>query len=219
MVRNNELTLRERRRERTWNAIHEAAVELVKKNGLKQTTTDEIAELAGISPRTFFNYFPTKEDAVLGLREPQITEEMVEADRLRSERYIFDRVVHLMLDLVVNGISPARYGHFRKIAQEHPEFRNRFKAYLMKCEAVLEDFLRTIDWADFAERGRRGEFVFLDDDAAVSEEHWMKARASVKIAAAILRYMNFSSGLPEGEDRERAVRESVNLFRELLRED
>lgn len=218
-MQNSELKLRERRRERTWKAIHEAAVDLVKKKGLKQTTTDEIAEQAGISARTFFNYFPTKEDAVLGLREPQVTPAMLEADRGRQDSYIFDRVVHLMLDITSTSVSSGGYERFCEFSKEYPEFRNRLKVYLMKCERVLEDFLRTVDWGDFASRGRRGEFTFLDEEIEVSGEHWDKIRASVHISSAVLRYMDFSKGLPRGSERERKVRESVNLFRDLLRAD
>ena len=40
--------------------------------GLEQAAVEVIAENAGASPRTFFNYFPAKEDAVLGLRVPAL---------------------------------------------------------------------------------------------------------------------------------------------------
>jgi len=46
-------------------ALLEAALNLFSANGYEQTTTDEIADAAGVSPRTFFRYFPTKEDVVL----------------------------------------------------------------------------------------------------------------------------------------------------------
>lgn len=45
--------------------IHEAAVDLFERNGFDETTVDEIATAAGVSPRTFFRYFPTKEECVL----------------------------------------------------------------------------------------------------------------------------------------------------------
>lgn len=60
------LGVREARRNRHWTQIHEAAVLLVLENGLPATTIDAIAAAAGVSRRSFFNYFPTKEDAVLG---------------------------------------------------------------------------------------------------------------------------------------------------------
>ncbi|MCW2690269.1 MAG: transcriptional regulator, TetR family [Mycobacterium sp.] len=50
--------------DRTRMALLEAALNLFSANGYDQTTTDEIAESAGVSPRTFFRYFPTKESVL-----------------------------------------------------------------------------------------------------------------------------------------------------------
>ena len=74
VMQKKEQSLRERRREQTWMAIHEAALKRVREHGMRGTTVEEIAQEAGVSPRTFFNYFPSKEDAVLGLREPVVSE-------------------------------------------------------------------------------------------------------------------------------------------------
>ena len=41
------------------------AIELFTARGFVEVTVDEIAEAAGISPRTFFRYFPTKAHVVL----------------------------------------------------------------------------------------------------------------------------------------------------------
>jgi AcrR family transcriptional regulator len=57
-------SLRERRRRETAREISLAALELFEQRGLSATVED-IAKAAGVSPRTFFRYFPTKEDAVL----------------------------------------------------------------------------------------------------------------------------------------------------------
>ncbi|MDT5193703.1 MAG: hypothetical protein QOG79_4309 [Mycobacterium sp.] len=50
--------------DRTRNALLEAALNLFSANGYDETTTDQIAESAGVSPRTFFRYFPTKESVL-----------------------------------------------------------------------------------------------------------------------------------------------------------
>ncbi|MCM6776757.1 TetR family transcriptional regulator [Nocardia sp. CDC159] len=57
--------LRARRRAQTLDEIHRAAVSLSEQRGFDNVTVDEIAARAGVSPRTFFRYFPTKESAVL----------------------------------------------------------------------------------------------------------------------------------------------------------
>ncbi|GAC1401260.1 MAG: TetR family transcriptional regulator [Mycobacterium sp.] len=50
--------------DRTRNALLEAALNLFSANGYDETTTDQIAANAGVSPRTFFRYFPTKESVL-----------------------------------------------------------------------------------------------------------------------------------------------------------
>src|SRR5262245_42722768 len=65
VVGERSLSPRERRRTRTMREIQGEALRLLTANGYEQTTIEQIADAADISPRTFFRYFPTKEDVVL----------------------------------------------------------------------------------------------------------------------------------------------------------
>ena len=57
--------LRERKKQKTREAIQREAMRLFQKHGYEETTIEQIAAGAEISPSTFFNYFPSKEDVVL----------------------------------------------------------------------------------------------------------------------------------------------------------
>ncbi|HSL59895.1 MAG TPA: TetR/AcrR family transcriptional regulator [Acidimicrobiales bacterium] len=62
-----EIGLRERKKQETRRSLVLAALALVDERGLDAVTIDEIAAAAGVSTRTFFNHFDSKEDAVLGV--------------------------------------------------------------------------------------------------------------------------------------------------------
>ncbi|HEY1421063.1 MAG TPA: TetR family transcriptional regulator [Candidatus Dormibacteraeota bacterium] len=59
------LGLRERKKLKTRAAIQKEGMRLFLQKGFQATTIEEIAEAVEISPSTFFNYFPSKEDVVM----------------------------------------------------------------------------------------------------------------------------------------------------------
>ncbi|GAA0965288.1 TetR/AcrR family transcriptional regulator [Actinocorallia libanotica] len=54
--------LRERKKRATRAALVEAAVRLAAEHGAENVTVEAISEAAGVSPRTFFNYFDARDD-------------------------------------------------------------------------------------------------------------------------------------------------------------
>jgi AcrR family transcriptional regulator len=65
--------LRDRKKLQTRAALTAAALRLVDGRGLSAVTVEEISAAADVSTRTFFNYFATKDDAIIGdpLVEPR----------------------------------------------------------------------------------------------------------------------------------------------------
>jgi AcrR family transcriptional regulator len=75
-------SLRERKKQATRDALRRTAVDLVARRGLAGVTVEDIADRVNVSSRTFFNYFPTKEDAVIGW-DPAVVAKMTELLRQR----------------------------------------------------------------------------------------------------------------------------------------
>ncbi|HZM38192.1 MAG TPA: TetR family transcriptional regulator [Acidimicrobiales bacterium] len=76
--------LRERKKAETHQALTVAAVRLAEELGPDRVTVEAIAEAAGVSPRTFFNYFQSKEDAMVGV-SPNETSELLDDLAARPE--------------------------------------------------------------------------------------------------------------------------------------
>ncbi|MER7344321.1 TetR/AcrR family transcriptional regulator [Streptomyces aurantiacus] len=72
--------LRERKKQRTRDALLRAALELFTTKGYEETTVDEIVEAVDVSQRTFFRHFAGKQEAAFAMQE------MVEARFMRALR-------------------------------------------------------------------------------------------------------------------------------------
>ncbi|MEU5179182.1 TetR family transcriptional regulator [Streptomyces longwoodensis] len=75
-------TLRERKKQRTREALLRAALELFTTRGYERTTVDDVADAVGVSQRTFFRYFAGKEEAAFAVQD-LVEERFVAAVRAR----------------------------------------------------------------------------------------------------------------------------------------
>ena len=70
--------LRERKRLATRRALQRAVLTLTCDRGIEKVTVEDISRLADVSPRTFFNYFPSKDAALVGDELDLASDEQIE---------------------------------------------------------------------------------------------------------------------------------------------
>jgi AcrR family transcriptional regulator len=76
------MNLRERQKERRYQAIINAAISLIKKKGYTATSIEEIAAKAEVGVGTVYNYFHTKADIIVELYKSDV------ANNLREGRKV-----------------------------------------------------------------------------------------------------------------------------------
>jgi AcrR family transcriptional regulator len=94
--------LRERKKERTRQALVEAAADLFSRQGYDETTIAEIAAAADVSTRTFFGYFTTKEEILFADTDARVTLALA----LIRDRDPADRPADVLLAVVERLTAP-----------------------------------------------------------------------------------------------------------------
>jgi AcrR family transcriptional regulator len=140
----SEFGLRDRKKRRTRQAIRAAAIELFTQQGVEATTVDQIATLAEISPRTFFNYFESKEQAVslpFGLRhDPSIpTIALRQQSQTGDEAWAAITSACLGLARVLEADEPERHTLIAgiRLCQREPVLRDQAAAQRSQWEAFM----------------------------------------------------------------------------------
>ncbi len=141
------LDLRATRLRQTWRDIHEIAAKQCLEEGPEAVNTTKIAEAAGVSPRTFFNYFATKEDAILGLGRPELLPDHIESFINDTEHPPLLRVCLLTVAVVATALGP-EVDHERRhvLVEKYPELRNRMtNTVLLSRDQVLRELVLDAD--------------------------------------------------------------------------
>ncbi|KPI32203.1 TetR family transcriptional regulator [Streptomyces sp. NPDC054950] len=187
-------TLRERKKQRTRDALLRAAVELFTSQGYEGTTVDEIAAAVDVSQRTFFRYFAGKDEAALALVEMTV-ERFVEAVRARPPHEppleaLRQAVLEgwYSINEVVESVVPVElYLRMYRVIESTPVL---LAAHLRRSVEVEEDLARVI-----AER----EGLDVDADP--------RPRLAVAVFSGVMRVTErqWSTGADFSLDRIRAL--------------
>lgn len=138
MTETEVLGRRDRKKQETRAALASAALRLAAERGVGGVTVEDISEAADVSVRTFFNYFPSKEDAIAG-RNPAMADRM--AAVLRSGlpgRTAFAAARHALL-AEVPAITAAQedWALRMQVIERNPELVPRIVAINGEAEQQL----------------------------------------------------------------------------------
>jgi AcrR family transcriptional regulator len=128
--------LRERKKEATRKALREAALRLALERGPDNVRVDDIAEAAGVSPRTYNNYFPGREQAIVAAvtaeREARVAAAV-------AARPVGTRLADAVVDAIVEQYTePGEPGHDALLlVTTHPALREAFAGTATAIEDSL----------------------------------------------------------------------------------
>src|SRR5882757_9168496 len=129
--------LRERKRRETSERIIEKGLKLFVKNGFEATTLDAIAEAAGISRRTFFYYFKSKEDVLLAAHDNGFRDALRSAMRDESaDQAPLDAVQKCLIKLASRRETKESIV-FDRLMQSTEALRARKEAVFVETEQIL----------------------------------------------------------------------------------
>ena len=123
-------------------AIAAQAIRLFEERGLDATTVDDIAAAAGISPRTFFRYFATKEAAAFPDHEARIAELRRRLGARRSSPEPLAAACEVSQGLALEYFSA--YGLYRPryhLVKEVPALRDYERLMDREYEVALDEYL------------------------------------------------------------------------------
>ncbi|PJJ55429.1 TetR/AcrR family transcriptional regulator [Compostimonas suwonensis] len=159
--------LRERKRIATRRTIQRSVLLLAVEHGFDRVTVEDISRESQISPRTFFNYFSSKDEALVGdipeLPDEPIVEQFVTAG---PDGDILDQLGELFAASATSAAEDREMHTLRRqVFQRHPHLFGLKMQTMRAFEATLYELV--------VRRLLRDDPSLETDEAALYERAWL----------------------------------------------
>jgi AcrR family transcriptional regulator len=141
--------LRDRKKIETRRAIAGAALRLTLEHGPDGVTIEQISEAADVSPRTFFNYFSSKEEAILGI-DPERRADMRNSPAARppDEAPLEALRATLLAHAITYADDAEQWAQQARLAREHTALFRTHVASFAEFERELVEIIADRSGAD-----------------------------------------------------------------------
>ena len=189
-----------RRKERTRQALAEAATQLFLERGYEATTVEEIATAVDVSPRTFFRYFPAKGDIITAVARTSLDDVVAALEQLPPGAPAASVAVAVREGVVttLRRATPATVRSFELLLATSDQLRARWVEECRRNQGRLAATLAACGGAD-------------------PDELWVQVAASAVIVTVETALARWSCSEPaEGEGPIPTVRRALSLLEPLL---
>ncbi|RKN21081.1 TetR family transcriptional regulator [Micromonospora musae] len=146
----SDVGLRERKKRATRAALSDAAWSLMTERGIEAVTAEAVAAAVDVSPRTFRNYFASREEAILdGILQRAKT--FVEALRARpAGEPVWDSFAHVLPDMIMGllGERERDADAMARACAENPAMLAQQLAMLGRVERMIAEVIAERTGAD-----------------------------------------------------------------------
>lgn len=197
--------LRERKRAATQEKIERAAISLALDHGFENVTVDMICEASMVSPRTFFNYFGSKEGVIVGGTPPMPSDDHVDAfTRATGSNLLADFLTMITSSLLEREPDAALFKARRMLIMRTPELLAKETARIGESEDQFVAIIMT----RYRVQGRNPT-----NQSELESELEDEARMVVALATGVLQFVRrrWASSRPGASTRD-LLSNSVELI-------
>ncbi len=173
---------RERKRRQTRERIEQAAMSLFLERGFDATTIEEITEAADVSKRSFFDYFPSKEEVVVAWQDAFADRLMAAIAARPSGESPVRAVEEALIDTVMASAADERTLALGELIHCTPTLRARDQLKYAKLEQKLTEALIAREGSDQEIRARMRLLSMIVIGALrIGGELWRQRAADVSM--------------------------------------